>query len=166
MEQWLTMEYACPFGRTLTLACKGDALTAVIFNGQRYAGEHIPADAAACPPGKEPDILRKACQWLERYFAGENPDCNALTLVLSGTAYQKRVWEALRRIPYGCVISYGRLAEQCGGSARSVGAAVGHNPVSIIIPCHRVIHADGTISGYAAGTDIKSRLLLHEGVKL
>lgn len=109
--------------------------------------------------------------WLDDYFAGRKPLINDLTLVLRGSAFRQNVWSFLQKIPYGKVITYGDVAKQIAVqkgvekmSAQAVGGAVGHNPIAIIIPCHRVIGAKGNLTGYAGGLDIKMRLLEHEGI--
>ncbi len=97
---------------------------------------------------------------LERYFAGELTDFD-LPLEMSGSTFQLRVWNALREIPYGETVSYGELARRVGrpGAARAVGLANGSNPIAIVVPCHRVIGADGSLTGYGGGMDRKRRLL-------
>ena len=108
-------------------------------------------------------MLRRARCWLDDYFAGKNPDASALPLSPKGTAFQRAVWQELRKIPYGETESYGALAARLGSSARAVGSAVGRNPLSIIIPCHRVLAADGGLTGYAGGLENKKKLLRLEG---
>ena len=103
--------------------------------------------------------LREAKTWLDRYFAGERPNPAELKLSPKGTAFQQRVWQELLRIPYGRTVSYGSLAAHLGSSARAVGSAVGRNPISVIIPCHRVLGADGSLGGYAGGLENKMKLL-------
>ena len=113
-----------------------------------------------------PGILRKTKFWLDRYFAGEKPDMDELSLAPQGSEFCKMVWGILCEIPYGEVTTYGeiakKVAERTGKksmSAQAVGGAVGHNPISIIIPCHRVIGADGSLTGYAGGIEKKVKLL-------
>ena len=109
-------------------------------------------------------LFEKTRAWLERYFAGKAPELD-VPLRPDGTAFQRAVWELLREIPYGETISYGELAaalaERSGRPcpARAVGGAVGRNPVSILVPCHRVVGADGSLTGYAGGTERKRKLL-------
>ena len=111
---------------------------------------------------EETPLSRRTEDWLDRYFAGERPDAD-LPLAPSGTAFQLRVWRAAAEIPYGATLSYGELARRIGcGSARAVGAALGKNPVWILIPCHRVLGADGSLTGYAGGLDKKAALLARE----
>ena len=109
-----------------------------------------------------PDVARV----LQRYFGGDLAALDAIPAELNGTPFQKTVWQALRRIPAGATISYGELARRIGqpSSVRAVGAANGANPVAVIIPCHRVIGSNGTLTGYGGGLDRKRWLLAHEGV--
>ena len=102
--------------------------------------------------------------WLDRYFLGNPPDISTLPLSPAGTAFQRRVWEILMTIPYGETTTYGAIARKISPtmSAQAVGQAVGKNPISIIIPCHRVIGANGQITGYAGGLEKKQWLLDHE----
>ena len=110
--------------------------------------------------GPHHEVLDVAAVQLSEYFAGERREFD-VPLDLVGTPFQLQVWAALRRIPYGSTTTYGELARVLGrpGSARAVGTAVGRNPVSIIVPCHRVVGADGSLTGFAGGIDTKARLL-------
>ena len=119
-------------------------------------------------PG-EPRVRRplpEVADALRRYFAGDLAALDAVPAELNGTPFQKTVWQALRRIPPGTTISYGELARRIGQptSVRAVGAANGANPVAVIVPCHRVIGSNGTLTGYGGGLDRKRWLLAHEGV--
>ena len=107
-------------------------------------------------------------RWLDAYWAGLDPSPETVTLDLHGTSFQRAVWQALLTIPFGRTRSYGEVAAQVGGGAvpRATGAAVGRNPVSILVPCHRGIGANGSLTGYAGGLPRKERLLQHEGVLL
>ena len=136
-----------PVGR-LVLVSDGASLTAIQFGGKR-AG----ADDCAVP-------LPEAKRELAEYFAGRRRSFD-LSLAPRGTPFQRRVWEALRRIPYGATATYGEIARAVGspGAVRAVGAACARNPVPIIVPCHRVIGADGTLTGYAGGLERKRALL-------
>ena len=114
-------------------------------------------------------ILQETKDWLRRYFAGEKPEITELKLNLSGTAFRQKVWKILCEIPYGQTVTYGQIAAWIAReegkkkmSAQAVGGAVGHNPIAIIVPCHRVIGSDGSLTGYAYGLDMKRRLLEHE----
>jgi methylated-DNA-[protein]-cysteine S-methyltransferase len=116
---------------------------------------------------EEPEVLSEAVQQLREYFAGTRQEFS-VALAPAGTPFQQRVWEELRRIPYGVTITYRELARRLGmpNGARAAGTANGRNPIAIIIPCHRVIGADGRLRGYASGLPIKHRLLQHEGARL
>lgn len=152
-----------PFGRVL-LASDGTALTGFWFEGQKYFG-------AGLPPEREEDahpVFTLARQWLEKYAAGENPPLN-VPLAPKGPPFRQAVWQYLRTIPYGTTQTYGEvaaaLARECGRyvSPRAVGGAVAHNPISVFIPCHRVVGAGGKLTGYAGGLDRKRFLLRLEG---
>ena len=146
--------YDSPLGGIL-LASDGEALTGLWFEGQKYYAEGLSPEHA-----EKPLPIFEACErWLELYFNGQAPDFTP-ALAPRGTAFQKRVWDILLTIPYGQTLSYGDIAEKLGGtSARAVGSAVGRNPISLVIPCHRVLGADGSLTGYAGGIDRKRRLL-------
>ena len=152
------IRYSSPLGM-LTVAAENGALTALVIEGQKYADRHLAGEGRE---GETP-VLRRARCWLDDYFAGKNPDASALPLSPKGTAFQRAVWQELRKIPYGETESYGAVAARLGSSARAVGSAVGRNPLSIIIPCHRVLAADGGLTGYAGGLENKKKLLRLEG---
>lgn len=160
---------ATPVGRIL-LAQAGEGLVGAWLEGQRYYMAGFDPNEAK---NSETPLLTQAKQWLDDYFAGKRPSPSALPLAPRGTPFRQAVWQLLCQIPYGQTVTYGQLARQMaavrGGacpSARAVGSAVGHNPLSVIIPCHRVVGTDGCLTGYAGGLDTKARLLLHEGVRL
>lgn len=155
-----TARYGSPVGELL-LASDGENLTGVWLMGQKYYAAGLSgAEEKACLP-----LFGAARSWLDRYFAGERPDPKELPLAPAGTAFQRAVWALLLEIPYGGVTTYGRLAEeykQVSGhktSPRAVGSAVGRNPISVIVPCHRVVGADGSLTGYAGGVERKRFLL-------
>ena len=156
-----TAHYTSPLGR-ITLASDGMALTGLYFDGER----DFPDLSAAHK--KDLPVFGEAMRWLDLYFAGKEPDFSP-ALNPTGTAFQQAVWEILRTIPYGGTTTYGAIAkrlEKVTGkrmSAQAVGGAVGRNPISIIVPCHRVIGADGSLTGYAGGLDKKEYLLRTEG---
>lgn len=150
--------YPSPLG-PLTLASDGHALTGVWLAGQKHFG----GGTALWEEKGDVPVFDAARLWLDAYFAGDEPDSEALPLAPSGTDFQQAVWQQLLQIPYGETVTYGDLARRIGcPSARAVGGAVGRNPISIIIPCHRVLGADGSLTGYAGGTECKRWLLAHE----
>jgi len=144
-------------------------LTLVVDGSGRLAGlyldaqRHRPEDARF---GERDDtVAEDAVRQLEEYFDGRRTRFE-LHLAARGTAFQRRVWEALATIPSGSTTTYGALAASLGlgaGASRAVGAAIGRNPIGIVVPCHRVIGSDGTLTGYAGGLDRKRWLLMHEG---
>ncbi len=150
----------------LTLAGHEAALTGLWMEGQKHA-----PPAPAPEARRELAIFGETAAWLDLYFSGREPDFLP-TLAPAGTAFQLAVWALLREIPRGRTVSYGALARLLaerrpgtGVSARAVGGAVGRNPISILIPCHRVICADGSLGGYDGGPDRKRLLLALEGVR-
>ncbi len=137
------------------------ALTAILLPGTPVPpGAPVPPDA----PRETPPALRTAAAQLEEYFSGTRTSFS-LPLAPRGTAFQLDVWKALADIPYGVTTTYGELARRVGrpGAARAVGQANGANPLPIVVPCHRVVAADGGLGGYAGGADTKRRLLALEG---
>ena len=156
------IRYSSPLG-VLTVRADYENLSALVIEGQKYSGYHLAGEGQE----RETPVLRSARLWLDRYFEGKNPDIALLPLAPKGTAFQKRVWKALLDIPYGKTVSYGEIAKFVGSSARAVGSAVGHNPLSVIIPCHRVLSSDGKLTGYAGGLENKEKLLkLERGVPI
>jgi methylated-DNA-[protein]-cysteine S-methyltransferase len=154
----------------LTLAGDDDVLTGLWIAGQKYFGQTLPDDAEE---RDDAPVFRQAKDWLESYFAGKKPSPSHLPLAPAGGTFRRQVWEILCSIPYGTVTTYGEigkmLADQTGReriSAQAIGGAVGHNPISIIIPCHRVVGANGSLTGYAGGIQTKARLLELEGVQM
>lgn len=152
--------YDSPLGKVF-LASDGEALTGLWFEGRRHF-TLLPEKR-----GEETilPVLEETCRWLDTYFNGQVPDFTP-ALRLQGSPFRRAVWQLLLEIPYGQTVSYGRLAARvarilgCGRmSAQAVGGAVGHNPVSLIVPCHRVIGTDGSLVGYAGGLELKARLL-------
>jgi methylated-DNA-[protein]-cysteine S-methyltransferase len=148
-----------PLGDIL-LRAEDDALTGLFFVGQKYFPSERIGDARSEPSR----VLRQTQDELAEYFAGERQSFS-INVRATGTAFQQRVWSELVNIPYGQIESYGALAERLGleaGSARAVGAANGRNPVSIIVPCHRVLSGKGDLTGYAGGLERKQALLALE----
>ena len=155
-----TSQYPSPLGELL-LAADDDGLTGVWFVGQKYFARSLAPDSVA----REIPLFAQVKQWLALYFAGQEPELE-IPIHMVGTAFQKAVWRILRTIPYGQTMTYGEIARRMADiqkvphmSAQAVGGAVGHNGVSIIIPCHRVIGTDGSLTGYAGGMDKKVALL-------
>lgn len=155
--------YNSPLGRML-LAADEIGLTGLWFDGARYCADGLSPDCIEA----ETSILSTAKQWLDRYFAGQRPDVTP-PLHPIGTEFRQAVWAALLQIPYGQTVTYGELAQKLANerglaamSAQAVGGAVGHNRISILIPCHRVIGANGSLIGYAGGIDRKRQLLALE----
>ena len=152
--------YDSPLGG-ITLASDGEALTGLWFDGQKYFGSTLGRDRCE----RNLPVFDKTIQWLDLYFRGIEPDFTP-ELGLCATTFRKAVWSVLLTIPYGQTMTYGQVAGLVAGqmklqrmSAQAVGGAVGHNPISLIIPCHRVVGADGSLTGYAGGTDKKLLLL-------
>ena len=145
--------YGSPLGG-ITLAGSGDALTGLWFDAQAHFGSTL---GGACDELWLP-VFDDAFRWLDSYFGGYVPEFTP-RLDLRGTPFQEAVWRALLEIPYGETETYGALARRLGSSPRAVGGAVGRNPVSLIVPCHRVVGAGGLLGGYAAGPARKARLL-------
>jgi len=155
--------YPSPVG-ILTLACNRDGLAGLWIAGQKYHGGTIPG---AMTEKDDMPVFEAAKQWLDSYFAGGKPAITGLPLAPIGGAFRQSVWGILCEIPYGEVITYGEIAKKIGcGSAQAVGGAVGHNPISIIIPCHRVVGTNGSLTGYAGGIGVKIKLLELEGADM
>ena len=154
-----TQRYDSPLGGIL-LASNGAELTGLWFDGQRYFAQGLDGAHEERPL----PVFDEAGRWLDAYFRGETPE-GAPPLRMSGTPFQTAVGALLRTIPYGSTVTYGELAaalERQSGrktSARAIGGAVGRNPISIIVPCHRVVGAAGALTGYAGGVERKARLL-------
>ena len=152
-----------PLGDIL-LAADEIGLTGLWFEGQKNYARTLSPESGE----RELPVFRQAKHWLEVYFAGKEP-AFSVPLHPMGTAFQQRVWSLLRTIPYGNTATYGEIAKRLAAengiahlSAQAVGGAVGRNPISILIPCHRVIGADGSLTGYAGGIERKCALLMLE----
>lgn len=152
--------YQSPLG-AMIVAATARGLAGVWFEGQR----HMP-DRSSWPLQPEHPVLRRAQAQLSEYFSGTRSSFDLPLDLQGGTAFQRSVWDALLAIPRGDTTSYLMLSRRIGQPAavRAVGAAVGRNPVSIVVPCHRVIGADGSLTGYAGGLERKTALLRLEGV--
>lgn len=151
---------ASPLG-TLTLAASARGLAGAWFD----QGQRDTPDTSAWQECPDQPVLRQAAQQLSDYFVGRRQSFELPLDLSHGTAFQQAVWQALLAIPFGETTSYGELARRIGRptAVRALGAAVGSNPVSIIVPCHRVIGSDGSLTGYAGGLDRKIALLKREG---
>ena len=152
--------YDSPIGK-ITLGAREDVLVGAWFEGQKYFANTLPEDYVP----QETKILTEAKKWLDVYFSGEEPNFTP-PLHPNGSTFRKAVWQILLDIPYGQTITYGEIARRIAVmkntshmSAQAVGGAVGHNEISIIIPCHRVIGTNGSLTGYAGGIDKKISLL-------
>ncbi len=154
----------------LTIISSKTHIIALSLEGQSYSfkisGENL-------QDGKGHPVLTQARHWLERYFSGQKPLPEELPLAPEGSDFRRFIWQELCCIPYGTTVTYGFLAKRAmeafrksAMSAQAVGGAVGHNPISIIIPCHRVVGAQGRLTGYTGGIDIKIKLLTLEGLDM
>ena len=151
-----TRQYASPLGRIL-LESDGEALTGLWFAGHKYSGgaPEESSDATPLP------VLTETARWLDLYFSGRVPGFTP-PLAPRGTPFRLAVWKTLLTVPFGETASYAEIARRIGlppSAARAVGGAASHNPIALIIPCHRIIGADGRLTGYAGGLDRKARLL-------
>lgn len=151
-----TTLFASPYG-TLKLVSSGTALTRLLLPGELTEEDRTTADTPD-------DILQQACRELDEWFHGNRTEFEVPLAPKTGTEFQQAVWSELRRIPFGTTITYTQLAQRLNRPAavRAVGAANGRNPLPILVPCHRVIGANGSLTGYAGGLPLKRRLLDHE----
>ena len=159
--------YESPLGKIL-LAADEIGLTGLWFEGQKYFALYLDKEHEE----KELPVLAETKRWLDIYFSGKEPDFT-LPLHFTGTDFQNEVWEILYSIPYGQTMTYGQIAKKIAEkrglphmSAQAVGGAVGHNEISIIVPCHRVVGTSGNLTGYAGGIDKKIALLQLEQVDM
>ena len=159
--------YRSPIGDIL-LAADDIGLTGLWFDGQKYFALSLDREHEE----KEIPLFEKVKKWLTIYFSGKEPDFS-VPLHFTGTAFQNEVWEILCTIPYGQTIAYGEIAKQIAAkkglprmSAQAVGGAVGHNKISILVPCHRVVGTNGSLTGYAGGIEKKVELLKLENVDM
>ena len=165
------MYYTCKYGSPLggiTLASDGENLTGLWFDGQKYFADNLPEQYEE----QDLPVFAQAKRWLDIYFSGREPDFTPPLSLTGISSFRRRVWGIMLTIPYGRTSTYGEIAAQIAavtgkrGSAQAVGGAVGHNSISLIIPCHRVVGASGSITGYAGGVDKKIALLKMEGADL
>lgn len=162
-----THHYDSPLGG-ITLASDGEALTGLWFDGQKYFADCLAPEHEQA----ELPIFEEAKRWLDIYFSGREPDF-APALAMKTTPFRKAVWEVMLSIPFGKTMTYGEIATEIARkrglesvSAQAVGGAVGHNSISLIIPCHRVVGSNGSLTGYAGGLDKKLALLKLEGIDI
>lgn len=152
--------YASPLGPIL-LAADETGLTGLWFEAQKYFPSFLGVDYQE----KETPVLTETVRWLDVYFSGKDPGFLP-PLHPQGSPFRQTVWDILLTIPRGQTMTYGEIARRLGvHSAQAVGGAVGHNPISILIPCHRVVGSDGSLTGYAGGVERKARLLQLEGAR-
>ncbi|MFP3090296.1 methylated-DNA--[protein]-cysteine S-methyltransferase [Treponema sp. TIM-1] len=151
----------------LTVSSDGKNVSGLWIEGQKYFSKTLGKDVLE----QDLPLFEKVEKWLAVYFSGKEPDF-MLPLMPQGSPFQKSIWKLLGNIPYGQTTTYGEIAKQFERenkdrhtSARAIGNAVGHNPISILIPCHRVIGKNGNLTGYAGGITIKRKLLQTEGIK-
>ena len=152
----------------ITIASDGTHLIGLWFDGQKYFSDSLqgPVQEKSLP------VFKDTCRWLDTYFSGKDPGFTP-PIAMRTTPFRKQVWEIMLQIPYGCTLTYGKIADKIASkrgikkmSAQAVGGAVGHNSISLIIPCHRVIGSDGNLTGYAGGIKTKIKLLNLEGIQL
>lgn len=160
-------EYESELIGPLTIAGNGEAIVGCWFGNDRYFGYGVDGEMER---DDSLALLVQARSWFDRYFAGEAPDPRELPLAARATSFQARVREAMLDIPYGQTGTYGDIAKRLEAetgrrqSARAVGGAVGHNPLCVLVPCHRVVGANGSLTGFGGGIEMKVKLLEHEGV--
>ena len=161
-----TTHYFSPLGEMM-MASDGEALVGLWFEGQKYFAEGLDKECVEC---KDLPIFQEAKAWLDTYFSGRIPEFTP-KMKMRASGFRQRVWEVLLRIPYGHTMTYGAIARSIAQeqglasmSAQAIGGAVGHNSFALIIPCHRVVGTDGSLTGYAGGIDKKAWLLKMEGV--
>jgi len=164
------MIYTCKIDTTLgvlTTSAENNKLTGLWFAGQKY----YPSQTDSWINKPDYPVLKELKLWIKEYFEGKNPSLQNIKLEPFGTIFQKNVWKILLKIPYGKITTYGEIAKQIARkkglfsmSSQAVGGAVGHNPISILIPCHRVLGATGNLTGYAGGIDKKEALLRIEKI--
>ena len=163
-------EYKSPLGN-ITICCDEDEkVVGLFFKNQKYFADNIDGKITE---NNNLKIFVMVKSWLDRYFAGKKPNIKEIPIKFIGNDFRKSVWKILYEIPYGKVLTYGDIAKQIAKqqgitkmSAQAIGGAVGHNPISIIVPCHRVVGKNGKLTGYAAGLNKKKKLLELEQVNM
>ena len=164
-----TSHYDSPIG-ALLLAERDEKLVGLWMEGQKYFFGSLREETQ---DRESSPVLRQASLWLDRYFSGKRPAISELPLAPIGSEFRKEVWQVLCEIPYGETTTYGEISQKIAArrgldrmSAQAVGGAVGHNPISIIVPCHRLFGSNGSLTGNAGGLQKKIKLLTHEGVDM
>ena len=162
--------YKSPIGIITIAGDEKENLAGLWIKGQKYFFETIGSEIIE---NDKLEILNVTKSWLDRYFKGERPEISELSLAPIGNDFRQRIWNILCKIPYGKVCTYGDIAKiiakeqgKTKMSAQAVGGAISHNPISIIIPCHRVVGSNGSLTGYAGGIENKIALLKHEGINI
>jgi methylated-DNA-[protein]-cysteine S-methyltransferase len=166
---YYSTHYTSPVGDIL-LVSDENSIIGLWIGEQKYMEKTMPHDIIA---KDDLPVLQEGVAWLDDYFAGKKPKLSRLSLAPTGSEFQQQVWRILTEIPYGELTTYGKIAKEVAQrmgkarmSAQAVGGAVGHNPISIIIPCHRVVGANGSLTGYGGGIEKKIKLLEHEEVDM
>lgn len=160
-------KYESPLGG-ITLASDGKSLTGLWFDGQKYFADGLPKEHTK----KNLPVFEQTAKWLDIYFSGRDPGPVPPISTVNASPFRRRVWEILLEIPFGQTTTYGNIAKlmerETGKrvSAQAVGGAIGRNRISVIIPCHRVVGTNGSLTGYAGGTDKKFALLKNEGADM
>lgn len=162
-------DYKSPVGE-IVLASDESNIIGLWIGKQKYLDSTMPKNMIR---KDNLEVLEEGIAWLEDYFAGNNPELSRLSIAPIGGRFRQKVWKILTEIPYGSITTYGDIAKEVAKrtgkdsmSAQAVGGAIAHNPISIIIPCHRVVGKNGNLTGYAGGLDIKVKLLDHEGIDM
>lgn len=162
------MYYPCDLGKIL-LGSDEKNIIGLWIGNQKYIEKTKPADLVLCEESQNIPVLQEGKAWLDAYFRGEKPDPGLLPLAPAGSEFRQLIWKILLEIPYGETTTYKEIAKKAAKlmgretmSAQAVGGAIAHNPISIIIPCHRVIGTNGSLTGYAGGLAAKIYLLEHE----
>jgi len=162
--------YASPVGKITVCCDEKENIIGLWLAGQKHFGD-ITGFKFETAENVELETFTLVKKWLDRYFKGEKPKICELPIKPEGSEFRQIVWQILCEIPYGQCITYGVIARETSRrrdvptiSAQAIGGAVAHNPISIVIPCHRVIGSKGNLTGYAAGMDVKIKLLKHEGI--
>ncbi len=168
-KMYYSVNYKSPLGDIL-LGSDENNIIGLWIDEQKYIGNTMPKEIIE---KGDISVLQESMAWLDDYFAGKKPRLSRLPLAPIGGEFRQAVWKILTEIPYGELTTYGNIAKEVARrmgkdnmSAQAVGGAVGHNPISIIIPCHRVIGTNGSLTGYAGGIEKKIKLLEHEGVDM